>query len=290
MATIVAPPQSPSQRPASSASSKNLLAKRNIGAIEHDPVRFTRAPLLFAALAFAGGILITSRYWFSPAGSSSRQFSKDYSPPLPRAGVHSSPSGPWPPLGSSLGGFAAEVQLRPAPQTELRHLAQNKPVTLTGTIERASPIRRIVSYRPFSDEQITEQMQSVDLHVRSAAEPGDPLQPVEGGLRLSLYAPEDAVMSPLGCGDNVTVTATIKPPERYRDPGVWDSPAWMLGQGIGIIGSAKAEKLRVDGRTGQRSFACLQHTLQTAASDHMVQFADTPSPHRAARMAHPRPR
>ncbi|HEX4581181.1 MAG TPA: ComEC/Rec2 family competence protein [Acidobacteriaceae bacterium] len=156
-------------------------------------------------------------------------------------------------------------------------MAQNTPVTLTGTIERANPIHRIVSFRPFSDEQVTEQMQSIDLRVRSAAEPGDPLQPIHGGLRLSLYAPEDAVMTPLGCGDNVTVTATIKPPERYRDPGVWNSPSWMLSQGIGIIGSSRAEKLRVDGHGNQRSFACLQHTLQTTASDRIVQFADTPS-------------
>ncbi|HEX4581180.1 MAG TPA: hypothetical protein VH139_03925 [Acidobacteriaceae bacterium] len=66
MATIVAPPQSPSQRSAARHLSRNFLAKRNIGAIEYDPVRFTRAPLLFAALAFAAGILITSRVWFTP--------------------------------------------------------------------------------------------------------------------------------------------------------------------------------------------------------------------------------
>src|ERR1700722_16398838 len=66
MATIVAPPHSPSQRPARGHSSRELLAKDNIGAIEHDPVRFTRAPLLFAALAFTTGILIASRYWFTP--------------------------------------------------------------------------------------------------------------------------------------------------------------------------------------------------------------------------------
>ncbi|HZD75526.1 MAG TPA: ComEC/Rec2 family competence protein, partial [Acidobacteriaceae bacterium] len=166
-----------------------------------------------------------------------------------------------------------------APQTELRFLAQNKPVTLTGIVVRATPIRRILSFRPFSDEQITEQMQSIDLRVAAAAEPGDPLHPVEGGLRLSLYAPVAAVIPPLGCGDLVTVTATIKPPERYRDPGVWDSPAWMLSQGIGIIGSAKAEKLHVEGRGNQQSFACLQHTLQTAASDRLMHFADSPLPH-----------
>jgi competence protein ComEC len=277
MATIVAPPQSPSQRPAARHLSKNLLAKRNIGAIEYDPVRFTRAPLLFAALAFAAGILITSRVWFTPGWLAIATLLEGL---LAATAARWRPRVALWPLAATwllVGGFAAEMQPRPAPQTELRLIAQNTPVTLTGTIERASPIRRIVSFRPFSDEQITEQMHSVDLRVRSASVPGDPLQPIHGGLRLSLYAPEDAVMTPLGCGDNVTVTATIKPPERYRDPGVWNSPAWMLSQGIGIIGSSRAEKLRIDGHGDQRSFACLQHTLQTTASDRIVQFADTPS-------------
>jgi competence protein ComEC len=278
MATVVASPQSQSQRPARGHSSKDLLAKPHIGAIEHDPVRFTRAPLLFAALAFAAGILITSHYWFTPAWLAIATLLEGL---LATAAARWHPRVALWPLAATwllLGGFAAEMQPHPAPQTELRHLAQNEPVTLTGTIERVSPIRRIVSFRPFSDEQITEQMQSIDLRVHSAAEPGDPLRAVEGGLRLSLYAPEDATMTPLGCGDLVTVTATIKPPERYRDPGVWDSPAWMLSQGIGIIGSTKAEKLHVDGRNGQRSFACLQHTMQTAASGRLMQFPDAPFP------------
>jgi competence protein ComEC len=279
MATIVAPPQLQSQRPAHRHVSKSLPGKRNIGVIEHDPVRFTRAPLLFAALAFAAGILITSRYWFTPAWLGIATLLEGL---LAAAATRWKPRIALWPLAATwllLGGFAAEMQPRPAPQTELRHLAQNEPVTLTGTIERATPIRHVISLRPFSTEQITEQMQSIDLHVRSAAQPGNPLQPVQGGLRLSLYAREDEVIPPLGCGDLVTVTATIKPPERYHDPGVWDSPAWMLSQGIGIIGSTKAEKLHVDGHGNQRSFACLQHTLQTSASDRLMQFADSPLPH-----------
>jgi competence protein ComEC len=279
MATIVAPPQSPSQRTTPHRASRDLPAKRNIGVIEHDPVRFTRAPLLFAALAFAAGILITSRYWFTPGWVAIATLVEGM---LAAAVARWKPRIALWPLAATwllLGGFAAEMQPRPAPQTELRFLAQNKPVTLTGIVVRATPIRRILSFRPFSDEQITEQMQSIDLLVRAAAEPGDPLQPVEGGLRLSLYAPLDAVIPPLGCDDLVTVTATIKPPERYRDPGVWDSPAWMLSQGIGIIGSAKAEKLHVEGHGNQHSFACLQHTLQTAASDRLMQFADSPLSH-----------
>jgi hypothetical protein len=189
MASTAAPPQSTSQRPAARHASRSLPARRNIGAIEHDPVRFARAPLLFAALAFAAGILITSRYWFTPAWLAIATLAQGL---LAAAATRWKPRVALCPLAATwllLGGFAAEMQPRPAPQTDLRFLAQNRPVTLTGTVERASPIRRILSFRPFSDEQITEQMQSVDLHVRSAAEPGDPLQPVAGGLRLSLYAP-----------------------------------------------------------------------------------------------------
>ena len=279
MATTAAPQQAPSQRPARHHASRRLPTRPNIGAIELDPVRFTRAPLLFAAVAFAAGILITSRYWFTPAWLAIATLAQGL---LAAAATRWKPRIALCPLAATwllLGGFAAEMQPRPAPQTELRHIAQNTPVTLTGTVERAGPIRRILSFRPFSDEQIAEQMQSVDLHIRSAAEPGDPLQPVEGGVRLSLYAPEDATVPTLGCGDLITVTATIKPPDRYRDPGVWDSGAWMLSQGIGIIGSTKAEKLHIDGHGNQRSFACLQHTLQTAASSRLMQFADSPLPH-----------
>lgn len=278
MATIVAPPQSPSQRPAKGHSSKELLAKPHIGAIEHDPVRFTRAPLLFAAVAFAAGILICSRYWFMPAWLAIATLLEGLLAAV--AARWRSRIALWP-LAATwllLGGFAAEMQPRPAPETELRHMAQNEPVTLTGTVERASPIRHIVSFRPFSSDQIAEEMQSIDLHVHAAALPSDPLQPVEGGLRLSLYAPADATMPPLGCGDTVAVTAKINPPERYRDPGVWDSSAWLLSQGIGIIGSAKAENLQMHAPNGRRSFACLQHALQTAASDRLVQFADAPRP------------
>ncbi len=274
MATIVAPPTSPAQRPPKKVTTTCFLSKRWIGSIELDPVVFGRAPLLLAALAFAAGILIAGRHWLSPAWLAAGAILEGLLAAVaacrqPRIAI-------WPlaAVWLLLGGFAAEMQPRPAPQTELRALAQGTPVALTGIIERSTPVRHIVSLRPFSTEEVAEQMQSVDIRVRSAAEPGDALREVYGGLRLSLYAPEDATMPPLQCGDFVTLTATIRPPERYRDPGVWDSPAWMLGQGIGIIGSTKAEKLSIAGHDGHRSFACIQHAIQTAAGDRLLQFAD----------------
>lgn len=270
MATLTAPPPT-TNRPR--RSSGTLRAKRSIGHIEHDPVCFTRAPLLLAALAFAAGILIAGRWWISPAWVGIAALLEILVAAV--ATVRNSRIALIPLTGAWLlaGCFAAEMQPHPAPQTMLRTLARNTPVTVTGTIVRSSPIRRITSYRPFSDQQIIEQVQSVDVQVRAAAEPGDPLQSVTGGLRLSLYAPEGAAMRALACGDNVAITATIKPSERYRDPGVWDSPAWLLSQGIGVIGSGKADRASVTGHSNPRTITCLQHALQTAASDRLVQFA-----------------
>ncbi len=276
MATTLAPPQITNR---SGRRAPKLAAKLNIGAIEHDPIRFSRAPLLLAALAFAAGILIASRWWISPGGLGIAVLLEGL---LATIALYWCPRIALLPLAATwllLGGFAAEMQPRPAPQIELRHLAQGTPVTVTGTILRAGPVRRILSYRPFSDQQVSEQMQSIDLRVLSAAGPGDMLHAVRGGLRVSLYAPADALMPHLACNDLVTVTATIRRPERYRDPGVWDSSAWMLSQGIGIIGSAKAERLIVSGRSAGHAFACLLHTLQTGASDRLIQFADTALPH-----------
>lgn len=280
MATIVAPPQSKIQHPSTAVRApKRPLTKRWIGAFEHDPVVFACAPLLFAAFAFAAGILIVSSHWFAPAWLGIAALAAAV---LALISARWSPRIALFPLAATwllLGGFAAEIQPHPAPQTQLRLLAQGGPIALSGSVVRTTPLRQVVSIRPFSDQQVTEQMQSVDLQVLSAAEPGNPQQAVQGGVRLSLYAPADDVVTPLRCGDLVTVTATIRPPERYRDPGVWNSPAWMLGQGIGVIGSAQAEGVMVVPASHPRSFPCIQHALQTAASNRLVQFADTPTAH-----------
>ncbi len=281
MATTVAPaPSSTLPRDGH----HRVVAKQWIGAIEHDPPRFGRAPLLFAALAFAAGILMAHRWWLSPAWLAIGACLEGL---LAALAVRSSLRAALLPLAATwllLGAFTAEMQQAPASQFELRQLAHGTPVLLQGTVDRTTPVHRIVSQRPFSTEEVTEQMQSVDLRVSAAAEPNDPLLPLQivplqGGMRLSLYAPEDATMLSLACGEVVSVTATIRPPERYRDPGVWDSPSWLLSQGIGVIGSAKAERLTRISQPGSRSLTCMLRAWQSAASERMVRFADTHPAH-----------
>lgn len=268
MATTVAPPPSATTPPRSS----RVVGKDWIGALEHDPPRFHRAPLLFVALAFAAGILAARHWWLGPAwlglGAGLQGL-------LAALAARRSPRVALLPLAATwllLGAFAAELEPAPAPQTELRQLAHGTPVTLRGRIQRTTTIQHILSQRPFSTDEVAEQMQSVDLQVMAAGEAEDALTPMQGGVRLSLYAPEDAAMAPLACGNIVAVTATLRPPERYRDPGVWDSPAWLLSQGIGVIGSAKAERLTRVAQPGGRGLSCLLHAWQTAASSRIVDF------------------
>jgi competence protein ComEC len=277
MVTFAAPPP-PQQSSTVLRERQRTRGKGWIGAIEWEPVAFARAPLLFAALAFAAGILIGSRYWLPPAYLGIAAIAEALLAAIalcwrPRIAL-------WPLAATWLltGGFAAELQPHPAQQSQLRLIARGEPVTLTGTIFRSSSARRIVTIRPFSTEEVTEQLQSVDLSVESAARRGEAMRDVRGGLRLSLYATDGATIPALRCGDTVAATATTRPPERYRDPGVWDSPGWMLTQGIGAIGSGKAETFTVTGHKSGHSLACLQHTIQTAASDRLLRFADDSPP------------
>lgn len=270
MATLAPSP------PVTFLSTRAIPGKGWLGAVAWDPLDFARAPLLAAALAFAAGILLAQRVWIAPGWLLVAS--------LALAGIAALSGARTPrvallPLLTTwllIGGLAAELEPRPKPQEELRLLAQGEPVTITGQIVRVTPPQQVRTQRPFSDDEVREQMRSIDIAVNSAGAFGVPVHAVAGGLRLSVYAPADVPPLLLACGDSVSVTATIRPPERYRDPGVWDSPAWMLNQGINVIGSAKQERLALLGHSSRVSRACLLHAVQTSGSERLLAFGDAP--------------
>ena len=100
---------------------------------------------------------------------------------------------------------------------------------------------------------------------------------IAGGVRLTIYAPVDAAFPQLKCGDAFHATLAMHEPERYLDPGVWDSTAYLRQQGIAALASAKADAISVVHSARRPAFSCWLHSLQQDASGRLIAFGDSPS-------------
>jgi competence protein ComEC len=240
-----------------------------------EPLAFSTAPALFAACCFAFGILLSHAL---------------YSPP-PLALIAAVLGATFAFLGARCalriafaplclawmitGLFCAEIHPFADPQTALLSYASGDVHTLRGKVIRAGPIRVVESTAPFAKRGVEEKSQLLDLRMMSIADAGSVAIPVSGGLRLSVYAPVDEPFLGFRCGDQLSVTAPIHVPERYNDPGVWDSTAYVLGQGIGALASAKAAAVSVEADPKHASFSCRLKAAQQAAGERIMALATT---------------
>ncbi len=261
-------------KPASHAASARRTAEilSNI-----EPLRFRTAPLLFAALTFAAGSAIARCVWISPGVAAIAALvlgcltvftlftCRSRIALLPLAAL-------W----VMLGLFATEVRQEPDPQAHLTQLADAQPHRVQAEITRIGPVRRMVTTVPFSEQEREELSQSVDLNVRGIGSFGSPLSPVTGGVRFSLYSPVNQAIPLLHCGDVIEAEMTLRTPEHYRDPGVWDGRAWLLTQGIAALGSTRAEHVAVIQRAAHAPWPCRLRALQQSWSDRLISLADQP--------------
>ncbi len=244
-----------------------------------EPLAFHAAPALFAAFAFAAGVLLAYRHWLSPAFAAVAALLLGVVAAL---GLRCSSRIALVPLAGmwlALGAFAFEAHPAPAQQQNLTTLADATPRMVKAEVVKLGPVRRIVSIMPFSEEQRAELTRSLDLRVVAVSDDTGHALPVSGGVRLSVYSPEATSLPALVCGDTIEAVATLRTPERYRDPGVWDGQAWLLDQGIGALGSAKANRLAVTRHASHAGFPCWLHGLQEAASSRLLTFADASHAH-----------
>jgi len=184
-----------------------------------------------------------------------------------------------------VGLFAAEVQPRPPITTPLARIADSTPSATSATrrlgiatmhevqgiVVRTMRLRVIESAGPYSETSRREQSQQVDLQVRSVD--GVAL-PHPEGLRLTLYAPMEASFPKLECGAVVGGTVAMHTQERFLDPGVWDSGAWLREQGIAALGSGRAGDVNIASGAQEGSLRCWVHAQQQAASERLVSFAE----------------
>jgi len=123
---------------------------------------------------------------------------------------------------------------------------------------------------------------SVDLAV-DAVENVTPdvstMQPVSGGIRITVVGPPTF----LTCGDIVEVPLRMRTPQIYRDPGAWSYADYLLGQGIGVLGTAKAGKLHVVGH-GVHAWSCRLTAAQSWASERLQALSHTNSEQNLPRM------
>ena len=65
----------------------------------------------------------------------------------------------------------------------------------------------------------------------------------------------------VACNDKIRATVTMRQPERYLDPGVWDERGYMLNEGIGAFGSGKLRRsVLFPGQPTQRFHAgCIRY-------------------------------
>jgi competence protein ComEC len=234
-----------------------------------EPLAFSKAPALFAACCFAGGILLARSHWCPPpvlliAGlltscvvwTANRAAVRMALIPLMLSWV-------------TLGALCFEIEPQSDPQVALVAFANGASHAFEGRIVRLGPPRMVESTMPYTGERREEQSQVLDLRVYSVD-----AQPVKGGLGVTIYAPTDTTLPSLNCGDALRISLPIHLPDRYNDPGVWDGRAYMLQQGVSVLGSTKASNLVALPGVRHPTMGCRLQSLQQSAALRLMAFAD----------------
>ena len=233
--------------------------------------RFLAAPALFGACGFAAGILCAHYFWRTP-GILLVVLLMLLA--VTAIALRIAPRLAWPVTGLLfvlLGTLCAEIAPSVNQQKQLVLLADNSPRTVEGEVVRAGPVRTVISTTPFSTKTREERSQQIDLRLSSS---------VDSTARVTVYTPAEEAFPQIHCGDAVRAMLAMHREERFLDPGVWDAGAYLPRQGIGALGSAKAEKMAVVATAKTQTFACRLHSLQVAAGSSLIDFAERDAGHR----------
>src|SRR5665213_1728688 len=246
-----------------------------------ETLRLRRAPLLAAAIAFAGGELIARQWQFTIVLLAALALLLS----LSILAMRKSPriaSLPILALWAVAGCWCAQMQPWPAPQTALLQNADGLSRTVRGRVVRVRPLpaTRTSSapdrFEPGAwESEGTTPAESVDLDVQQVehitpdvAE----MEDVSGGVRLTVLDGTPA----LQCGDVLEMPLRLREPERYRDAGAWSYTDELLREGIAVEASVKAARIQKVGAT-TRSLRCRAYAAQAWAAARMNALATSPA-------------
>jgi competence protein ComEC len=215
-----------------------------------------RQPMLWAALAYAAGIVAgvyawRPASWWVAAGAA-----------FLAAGLYFVRRRKWLGVGLALGAFflagALHIQLRgPASplDTSLRPFAYDQQVEITAHVTRDGRLREGGS---------NEVRQTLDVETEEIVTDNGTRIPVHSGVRLGIYGARPDVLlqahaSPAPTmrlfhyGERIRFPVKLKLPRNFRNPGAFDYQGYLAANGIGALGSVKAEEVEpLPGFAGSR--------------------------------------
>ena len=251
-----------------------------------EPLRARDAPMLWAALAFAAGLLC-ARQWHGPAALA---LSLALLLALCAASLRWAPrAGWWAVLGlwAVVGCWCAQLQPPVDRQVAVHRFADGLSRTVRGQVVAVRSLRQqkpiqgspVVATEPWALEpgawetEPGEAIQSVDLQLEAVEEVSPDLSrmvPLTGGLRLTVMGG----VVPLRCGDVIEAPSRLREPEVYRDPGAFSYEDWLLGQGVGALATTKVRKVSVV-RQQPPGFRCQLAAMQHWAAGRLEQIPAT---------------
>jgi competence protein ComEC len=176
----------------------------------------------------------------------------------------------------SAGQFAWSVAPTQAPSPELHQYADRLQRVAIGSVSALHPVQKITRYQAFSDVQSVETTTQVDLNLDSiedVASDRDAQVPIQGGLRLSLYAKPGEKLPALRCGQSIRVPVRLSRPGRYLDPGAWNYADYLRQHGIAVLGNADAGAVQFTPGARTLSLACWASAAQLWAGERLDRIA-----------------
>jgi predicted membrane metal-binding protein len=196
----------------------------------------TRQPLLYAALAFAAGIASGVYVWRPPLWF------------IIAIVVFAAAAGYWirgRPLLARVMGHAVlfwlgcfSIQVRPpAAFPDIANFSDGNEAVITGHVVRTGILR---------DDGFGTLRQILDLQAEQVQRE-EVSSAVNFGVRLTLYSRQaqqaDAATAPTTVlyryGERISVTAKLRPPRNFRNPGAFDYQRYLEEKGIAALGTGK---------------------------------------------------
>lgn len=142
--------------------------------------------------------------------------------------------------------------------TSIQEFADGGELQITAHVIRDGKLRQ---------ERFDEIRQVVDVETEEVMDRNALAVPVHSGVRLTIYGPHAKDVSGeadqdnpgwmpskfLRYGERIRCIAKLRPPRNFRNPGAFDYEGYLAGNGIAVLGSAKAENIEhLPGFAGSR--------------------------------------